>query len=218
MPETIRIGLLDSDEDVRFGRKLVFASPPDTEVVFDSDGAVADLDPIQHSLIDVLIIDQKLASGPGIDFYSRLRKLTGNKQAPPAIITASFTQPALLLEALEAGVFDVVSIEQGAKGLVDAVTQANSDANHYSLAELYQLVASQTRVVAVDLNFVSLIDQLPEKLASNLRRLKSLWQKADMTKLEQYDLNSLNELVSRLPVARSSELVLALNKSGLLDE
>jgi DNA-binding NarL/FixJ family response regulator len=218
MPETIRIGLLDSDEDVRFGRKLVFASPPDTEVVFDSDGAVADLDPIQHSLIDVLIIDQKLASGPGIDFYSRLRKLTGNKQAPPAIITASFTQPALLLEALEAGVFDVVSIEQGAKGLVDAVTQANSDANHYSLAELYQLVASQTRVVAVDLNFVSLIDQLPEKLASNLRRLKSLWQKADMTKLEQYDLNSLNELVSRLPVARASELVLALNKSGLLDE
>jgi DNA-binding NarL/FixJ family response regulator len=218
MPETIRIGLLDSDEDVRFGRKLVFASPPDTEVVFDSDGAVADLDPIQHSLIDVLIIDQKLASGPGIDFYSRLRKLTGNKQAPPAIITASFTQPALLLEALEAGVFDVVSIEQGAKGLVDAVTQANSDANHYSLGELYQLVASQTRVVAVDLNFVSLIDQLPEKLASNLRRLKSLWQKADMTKLEQYDLNSLNELVSRLPVARASELVLALNKSGLLDE
>jgi DNA-binding NarL/FixJ family response regulator len=218
MPETIRIGLLDSDEDVRFGRKLVFASPPDTEVVFDSDGAVADLDPIQHSLIDVLIIDQKLASGPGIDFYSRLRKLTGNKQAPPAIITASFTQPALLLEALEAGVFDVVSIEQGAKGLVDAVTQANSDANPYSLAELYQLVASQTRVVAVDLNFVSLIDQLPEKLASNLRRLKSLWQKADMTKLEQYDLNSLNELVSRLPVARASELVLALNKSGLLDE
>ena len=218
MPETIRIGLLDSDEDVRFGRKLVFASPPDTEVVFDSDGAVADLDPIQHSLIDVLIIDQKLASGPGIDFYSILRKLTGNKQAPPAIITASFTQPALLLEVLEAGVFDVVSIEQGAKGLVDAVTQANSDANHYSLAELYQLVASQTRVVAVDLNFVSLIDQLPEKLASNLRRLKSLWQKADMTKLEQYDLNSLNELVSRLPVARASELVLALNKSGLLDE
>jgi DNA-binding NarL/FixJ family response regulator len=218
MPETIRIGLLDSDEDVRFGRKLVFASPPDTEVVFDSDGAVADLDPIQHSLIDVLIIDQKLASGPGIDFYSRLRKLTGNKQAPPAIITASFTQPALLLEALEAGVFDVVSLEQGAKGLVDAVTQANSDANPYSLAELYQLVAFQTRVVAVDLNFVSLIDQLPEKLASNLRRLKSLWQKADMTKLEQYDLNSLNELVSRLPVARASELVLALNKSGLLDE
>ena len=218
MPETIRNGLLDTDEDVRFGRKLLFASLPDSEVVFDSDGAIAELEPIQQSLIDVLVIDQKLASGPGINFYSNLRKLTGNKEAPPAIITASFTQPALLLEALEAGVFDVVSIEQGAKGLVDAVTQANSDANAYSLAELYQLAASQPRVRAVDLNFVSLVDQLPEKLASNLRRLKSLWQKADMAKLEQYDLNSLNEMVSRLPVARASELVLAFNKSGLLDE
>jgi DNA-binding NarL/FixJ family response regulator len=218
MPETIRIGLLDTDEDVRFGRKLLFASLPDTEVVFDSDGAIAELEPIQQLLIDVLVIDQKLASGPGINFYSNLRKLTGNKEAPPAIISASFTQPALLLEALEAGVFDVVSIEQGAKDLVDAVTQAKSDANAYSLAELYQLAASQPRVRAVDLNFVSLVDQLPEKLASNLRRLKSLWQKADMAKLEQYDLNSLNEMVSRLPVARASELVLAFNKSGLLDE
>jgi DNA-binding NarL/FixJ family response regulator len=218
MPETIRIGLLDTDEDVRFGRKLLFASLPDTEVVFDSDGAIAELEPIQQLLIDVLVIDQKLASGPGINFYSNLRKLTGNKEAPPAIISASFTQPALLLEALEAGVFDVVSIEQGAKDLVDAVTQAKSDANAYSLAELYQLAASQPRVRAVDLNFVSLVDQLPEKLASNLRRLKSLWQKADMAKLEQYDLNSLKEMVSRLPVARASELVLAFNKSGLLDE
>jgi DNA-binding NarL/FixJ family response regulator len=218
MPETIRIGLLDTDEDVRFGRKLLFASLPNTEVVFDSDGAVADLDAIQQSLIDVLVIDQKLASGPGIDFYSSLRKLTGNKQTPPAILTASFSQSALLLEALEVGVLDVVSIEQGAKGLVDAVTQANSDVNVRSLAELYQLVATQPRIRAVDLNFVSLVDQLPEKLASNLRRLKSLWQKADMTKLAQYDLNALKDMVSRLPVARASELVLALNKSGLLDE
>jgi hypothetical protein len=68
------------------------------------------------------------------------------------------------------------------------------------------------------LNFVSLVDQLPEKLASNLRRLKSLWLNADPAKLEQYDLDSMKELVARLPVASASELVLALNRSGLLDE
>jgi hypothetical protein len=39
-----------------------------------------------------------------------------------------------------------------------------------------------------------------------------------MAKLEQYDWNFLKEMVSRLPVANPSELVLALNKSGLLDE
>ena len=218
MPETIRLGLLDTDEDIRFGRKLLFASLPNVEVVFDSDGASSDLAPIQESLIDVLVIDQKLAFGPGIDFYSSLRKLTGIKQAPPSILTASFDQPALLLDALEAGFLDVVAIEQGAKALVDAVTQARSGGNFHNLAELNKLLASQPRVRVVDLNFVSLVDQLPEKLSSNLRRLKSIWQKADMTKLESYDLNALKEMVSRLPVATASELVLALIRSGLFDE
>ena len=218
MPETIRIGLIDTDENIRFGRKLLFTSLTNSEVVFDSDGASADLEPIQESLIDVLVIDQKLASGPGIDFYMSLRKLTGIKQAPPAVLTASFNQPALLLEALEAGIFDVIAIEQGAKALVDAVTRASSGADPQSLAGLNRMLATQPRVRAIDLNFVSLVDQLPEKLASNLRRLKDLWQKADMTKLESYDLNSLKEAVARLPVATASELVLALNRSGLLDE
>lgn len=218
MPETIRIGLIDTDEDIRFGRKLLFASLTNSEVVFDSDGASADLEPIQESLIDVLVIDQKLASGPGIDFYTSLRKLTGIKQAPPAVLTASFNQPALLLEALEAGIFDVIAIEQGAKALVDAVTRASSGADPQSLAGLNRMLATQPRVRAIDLNFVSLVDQLPEKLSSNLRRLKAIWQKADMTKLESYDLNSLKEAVARLPVATASELVLALNRSGLLDE
>jgi hypothetical protein len=123
-----------------------------------------------------------------------------------------------LLEALEAGIFDVIAIEQGAKALVDAVTRASSGANPHSLAGLNRMLATQPRVRAIDLNFVSLVDQLPEKLASNLRRLKAIWQKADMTKLESYDLNSLKEAVARLPVATASELVLALNRSGLLDE
>jgi DNA-binding NarL/FixJ family response regulator len=218
MPDTIRIGLLDTDKDVRFGRKLIFSSLPNAEVVFDSDGASSDLDAIQNSLIDVLVIDQKLASGPGIDFYSSIRRLAGAKQAPPAVVTASYTQPALLLEALAAGVFNVVSIEQGAQALVDAVVAARPESNAYSLAQLNALISSQPRERAVDLSFVSLIDQLPEKLASNLRRLKSLWLKADPAKLEQYDLESLKDLVARLPVASASELVLALNRSGLLDE
>lgn len=218
MSESIRIGLLDADQDVRFGRKLVFASLPDTEVVFDSNGTSDDLERIQESLIDVLVIDQQLASGSGVTFYSSLRNLSGNKQAPPAVITSSFSQPALLLEALEAGFSNVIAIEQGAEGLAEAVTKARAGSNAHSLADLYQLVSSQPRVRAVDLSFVSLVDQLPEKLASNLRRLKSLWQKADVTRLEDYDLSALSELVSRLPVASAGELVLKLNRSGLLDE
>ena len=44
MASTIRIGLLDTDSDVRLGRKLVLSSQPKFEVVFDSDGATEDIE------------------------------------------------------------------------------------------------------------------------------------------------------------------------------
>ena len=218
MPETTRIGIVDADKDIRMGRKLLLTSLSDVEVVFDSDGASSDLESIQRSLIDVLLIDQKLASGPGVGFYSSLRELTGIKDAPSAVITTSYIQPALLLEALEAGAFDVVAVEQGAKALIDTVTSVTKGSNAYALSELKNLLTTQSQIRVVDLNLVSLIDQLPEKLASNLRRLKSVWRKEDVSKLEQYKLSALDDLVARLPVANATELVLALNRSGLLDE
>jgi DNA-binding NarL/FixJ family response regulator len=113
MASTIRIGLLDTDSDVRFGRKMVLSSQPKFEVVFDSDGSTEDLEAIEQSLIDVLVLDQKLASGSGVSFYSSLRNLTGVKQAPKAILTTSFAQPDLLLDALQEGIVDVVTVEQG---------------------------------------------------------------------------------------------------------
>jgi DNA-binding NarL/FixJ family response regulator len=217
MASTIRIGLLDTDSDVRFGRKMVLSSQPKFEVVFDSDGSTEDLEAIEQSLIDVLVLDQRLASGSGVSFYSSLRNLTGVKQAPKAILTTSFAQLDLLLDALQEGIVDVVTVEQGAPGLIAAVSSASSSAVSHSLSSIWELVSSQPNYRAVDLNFVRLVDELPQKLASSVKKLKDVWLSADLAKIEKFDIGSLNTLVSRLPVASSIELVLAMNRSGLLD-
>ena len=217
MVSTIRIGLLDTDSDVRFGRKMVLSSQPKFEVVFDSDGSTEDLEAIEQSLIDVLVLDQRLASGSGVSFYSSLRNLTGVKQAPKAILTTSFAQPELLLDALQEGIFDVVTVEQGAPGLIATVSKASNGASSHSLSSIWELVSSRPNSRAVDLNFVRLIDELPQKLASSVKKLKDVWLSADLAKIEKFDIGSLNTLVSRLPVASSIELVLAMNRSGLLD-
>ena len=217
MASTIRIGLLDTDSDVRFGRKLVLSSQANFEVVFDSDGSTEDLEAIEQSLIDVLVIDQKLSSGAGVSFYASLRNLTGVKQAPPALLTASFAQSELLLEALQAGILDVLTIEQGASGLLDAVSRASSGANTHSLSTIWELISLQPSYRAVDLNLVRLLDELPQRLASILKKLKTVWQSSDSAKIEQFELSSLNTLVARLPVSNSVELILAMNRSGLLD-
>ena len=217
MASTIRIGLLDTDSDVRFGRKLVLSSEPEFEVVFDSDGSTDDLEAIEQSLIDVLVLDQRLFSGAGVSFYSSLRNLVGPKQAPPAILTASFAQPELLLDALQQGIFDVVSVEQGAQGLVTSVSRATTGANSYSLSAVWELISSQPAYRAIDLNFVRLVDELPQKLSSSVKKLKSVWRSSDLAKIEKFDIESLNALVPRLPVSSSVELVVAMNRSGLLD-
>ena len=217
MASTVRIGLLDTDSDVRFGRKLVLSSQPGFEVVFDSDGAIDDVEAIEQTLIDVLVLDQKLASGAGVSFYSTLRNLTGVKQAPLAILTTSFAQPDLLLDALQEGIVDVVTVEQGAPKLIAGISEASSGAVDPSLRSIWELVSSQPAIRAVDLNFVRLVDELPQKMASSVKRLKDVWQSANLAKIEKFDLGSLNTLVSRLPVSNSVELVLAMNRSGLLD-
>jgi DNA-binding NarL/FixJ family response regulator len=218
MTSTIRIGLLDADSDVRFGRRMALSSQPKFEIVFDSDGLTDDLEALEQSLIDVLIIDQKLSSGPGLDFYSNLRNIAGIRQAPPAILTTAFDQPTLLLEALQIGIFDVVSLERGAAGLVESVLEANSGSPSRSLLALRQLVDSQPPFRQVDLGFVRLVDDLPVKISSSIRRLKSVWLSSDSSKIEKYNLGSLNEAISRLPVANPVELVLAMSRSGLLDD
>jgi DNA-binding NarL/FixJ family response regulator len=213
----MRIGLLDTDSDVRFGRKLVLSSQANFEVVFDSDGSTEDLEAIEQSLIDVLVLDQRLTFGAGVSFYSSLRNLTGVKQAPSAILTTSFEQPELLLDALQEGIFDVVTVEQGASGLIAAVSRACSGDVSHSLSSIWELVSSQPTDRAVDLNLMRLVDELPQKLASSVKKLKDVWLSADLAKMEKFDISSLNTLVSRLPVASSIELVLAMNRSGLLD-
>jgi DNA-binding NarL/FixJ family response regulator len=217
MASTIRIGLLDSDSDVRFGRKLVLSSETEFEVVFDSNGSQDDLEAIEQSLIDVLVVDQRLFSGAGVSFYASLRNLVGPKQAPPAVLTASFAQPDLLLDALQGGMFDVVSVDQGAQGLVAAVSKATTGVTAYSLSAIWELVSSQPAYRAVDLNFVRQVDELPQKLASGVKKLKDVWTSSDSAKIAKFDMASLNALVPRLPVSNSVELILAMNRSGLLD-
>jgi DNA-binding NarL/FixJ family response regulator len=217
MVSKIRIALLDTDSDVRYGRKLVLSSEPALEVVFDSDGSQDDLEALEQSLIDVLVLDQRLSSGSGVSFYSILRDLVGLSQAPKAILTASFTQPELLLDALKEGIFDVVSVEQGAQGLVAAVYKAATGVTSHPLSAVWELISTQPTYRAVDLNFVRLVDELPQKLSSSVRKLRTVWQSADLAKIEKFEIDSLNALVSRLPVSNAVELVVAMNRSGLLD-
>ena len=78
---------------------------------------------------------------------------------------------------MQEGIVDVVTVEQGATGLIAAVSRASSGALSHSLSSIWELVSSQPTFRAVDLNFVRLLDELPQRQASSLKKLKELEKK-----------------------------------------
>ena len=216
MEQLLRVALLDSDTDVRTGRRMLISSLPNVEIVLDSTGEENDLLSVANGLVDVLVIDQRLASGPGVDFYALLRSEMGIEQAPGCLITAAFDQPALTLSAFEIGVDHVVSIENGPEALLEAIEQVRAGESGVSLDTLHALITTQAIKQKLDLDLVNLIEQLPEKLASNLRRLRSVWIKASPNQLNDFSMANLDGLVSRLPVRTAAELVIKAERTGLL--
>jgi DNA-binding NarL/FixJ family response regulator len=217
MDHTLRVAILDPDADVRLGRRMVISSRPNFDIVLDSTGQDSDVSAVAEGLVDVLVIDQRLSIGAGISFYQRLRDEVGIKQAPGCVVTAAFEQPALFLAALEAGILHVVAIEHGPEALLKAIDQAAAGQSEVSLESLQSLLSSQTLVSKLDLDLMRLVEQLPEKLASNLRRLRSVWNKANPNQLRDYSLSNLDGLVARLPVRTAPELIIRLLRSGLLN-
>lgn len=216
MEQSLRVALLDSDNDVRTGRRMLISTRPNVEIVLDSTGEETDLMSVANGLVDVLVIDQRLASGPGVDFYAMLRNQMGIEQAPGCLITTAFNQPALTLSAFEIGVDHVVSIENGPEALLEAIEQVRAGESGVSLDTLHALISTQAIKRKLDLDLVKLIEQLPEKLASNLRRLRSVWIKANPHQLKDFSMANLDGLVSKLPVRTAAELVIKAERTGLL--
>lgn len=218
MDKSLRIGVIDADQDVRFGRKLILESEPNFEIVFESDGRREDLEQIAEGLIDVLVLDQKVSLGPASSFYRELAQVTGVKQAPNCIMTCSFEQPGLTLDALEVGVLEVVTLEKGAKELIEAVTRANSGNSSIAIADLYELVKGSNLTMELDMNLIQLVNSLPERLASNLRRLRQVWKKGSRGNLGGFDEASMANLVDRLQAKTLAQLIIKLHRSELLGE
>jgi DNA-binding NarL/FixJ family response regulator len=197
---------------------MVISSRPNLKIVLDAKGETSDLSAVADGLVDVLVLDQSLASGPGIAFYSLLRDKLGIKQAPDCVMTTAFDQPALLLAGLEVGIGQVVSIEQGPEALLEAIQSAKTAKPAYSLYQLHSLISSETISKKLDLDLMKLVAELPEKLASNLGMLRSVWLKANPIQLGEFSLSNLDGLVARFPVRTAAELVIRLEQSELLDE
>ena len=111
MANELRIGLLDGDEGIREGRRLVLDSQADFRVVYDEENALAALERIPDLLIDVLVVDHRLKGLDGIEFSRRLvETLTSAEHPVPKIVmTGPYYTRELEIAAIRSGASAVVT-------------------------------------------------------------------------------------------------------------
>lgn len=218
MPVSIRVGLVDFDEGVRSGRKMIIESDSSLQFVFESSGSLADIEAISLALIDVIVIDQRLELGSGIDFYSALRDSYGsNKEAPFAVLTMPFDSPGITIRALEAGFSHCVSLQQGPEALVLAVNDSSNDLVQFNLSNLESIILGEDLKQQVNLDFVYAIDSLPKSVKSIIPRIRESIKKMSSGSDPTIDIDSLNQLRDRIGHKTSAETLIKLHRSGLLD-
>jgi DNA-binding NarL/FixJ family response regulator len=88
----LRIGLIDGDEDIRFGRRQVIDSQLDLKVVLEDGEFASSLERVPDALIDVIVIDHRLRGGDGISLSTKLiqRFLADGSKLPAIIMTGSY--------------------------------------------------------------------------------------------------------------------------------
>ncbi|SMG22239.1 two component transcriptional regulator, LuxR family [Rhodococcus rhodochrous J3] len=97
---TIRVGLVDDQQLVRAGFRMVLESQPDIEVVVeasDGEAAVAELERVRA---DVVLMDVQM---PRVDGISATRSLLRSADAPKVVVLTTFDNDDYVVQAIAAG-------------------------------------------------------------------------------------------------------------------
>lgn len=131
----LRIGLIDGDEDIRFGRRQIIDSQNDLKVVLEDGTYQSSLERAPEALIDVLVIDHRLRGGDGMSLSRDLiqKYLTDNSKIPAIIMTGPYFSDELKLASMRAGASELVTQDARPEALLRAIrsTAAKDDQPDY---------------------------------------------------------------------------------------
>jgi DNA-binding NarL/FixJ family response regulator len=113
-----RVVLVDDQELVRTGFRLVLGGQPDLEVVGEAgDGAEA-IEVVAQTRPDVVVMDVRM---PRMDGVEASRRIRSSADAPRVLILTTFDVDEYVYEAIRAGASGFLLKDTGARNLIDAI-------------------------------------------------------------------------------------------------
>jgi DNA-binding NarL/FixJ family response regulator len=218
MSQALRVALIDWNQNVRSARRQILDATPSTEVVFESDGNVDQLQQLPESLVDVIVIDQQLEQSSGVDAFLDLRgKYENLADVPPTVLSATFDLPELRIMCLAAGMHELVSVEAGPEAFIRAIDSAASGEENIDTESLAQLVKLTKLPQKSDFGFTQSVNALPVRKRGLVDKLATTWSAIESGSKSKFTLDQLEPLVGPLGCLTASELVIRLFQNGFLD-
>jgi DNA-binding NarL/FixJ family response regulator len=218
MSQSLRIALIDWNTSVRTARRAILDATENITVVFESDGSKDQLNQLADLLVDVIVIGQQLDSKTGIDAFLTLRQSYEEpSEVPKAVLTTVYDIATLRVQALGAGMHDVVSIDSGPGGLINAIWSAASAEPVIDLEELAKLLTESPPIFKSNFELSQAVIALPVRKKALIEKLVEEWPKIQAGSKPKLSLEQYQPLALSLGFLSASEFVIKLMQNGVLD-
>ena len=161
----LRIGLVDGDDDIRFGRRQIIDSQADLRVVLEDSSVESSYERVPDALIDVLVIDHRLRGGDGITLATKLinKYLADDSKIPAIVMTGSYFSEELKLASMRAGATDLVTQDQRPESLLRAIRASATKQDQPNYAKLREFLDLMNHPKVVSPEFMLRLGDLTEK-------------------------------------------------------
>jgi DNA-binding NarL/FixJ family response regulator len=218
----LRIALIDSDPDIRHGRRLLIDSQSDLKVVFEDDNAITTIQRLPEALVDVVVLDHRIKGLDGIEVAKALIRsfLADDARVPKIIMTGPYFSAELQIANIAAGATDLVTQDSGPEELLKAIRSTAAKDDEPDFRELAAFLEA-ARHIAIDVpDLLVRLGQLGERERLVLEQFelgKTDEQIASEMFLVKYRVRQiLNSVVAKAGFATRTQLFLALNRAGRL--
>jgi DNA-binding NarL/FixJ family response regulator len=218
MSQSLRIALIDWNASVRSARRAILDATENLTVVFESDGSIDGLNQIPDLLVDVIVIDQQLDSKTGVEAFLTLRQSYPElSEVPKAVLTTVYDIASLRVQALGAGMHDVVGIDSGPEGLIKMIKAAALSEPVIDLAELVKLLTETPPIFKNNFELSQAVIALPVRKKGLIEKLAEEWPKIKAGAKSKLSLEQYQPVALSLGFLSASELVIKLMQNGVLD-
>ncbi len=219
MSNQIRVGIVDADEDIRFGRRLLIDSQEDLRVVFEEENASGAIERAPQALLDVLIIDHRVRGLDGISLIEKLIPIyqSANNRVPAIILTGPYFSYELLLASVSAGATDLVTLDSDSAELLKSIRSSMSRDDELDFESLGQLVKRANETAFSFRDILVNLGNLDEREAQVLQEFRQGRNDDEIAKeldLPKYRVRKAFEsILTKCSLATRAQLFLAINST-----